>query len=384
VRSIPTTIDSDVELQGLRSIPYLILSRTGITDRTALFLSYILPVHYTPERLMPYFPMPKTRVEIDVLDAYYLQKCRGIVYKPNDALSSLSNRLLDCAEAMREGRSVHLVQSHKNPFYSPKKGKEGIAPAFRLVSSRSPPSLRELERARSKIQGALLNHEGPHCITLWSAALQVLVISRQVLFDRNAGPFEGHTRCFGRSVASLPLSPISTTFVNSSHGKIHSPPITPLRKTNSGPMGSLAGSHLETPPRMAYTRSLPALNTPPGLKAFDKECVEANMSIEKTSENGLGKGSHSNTDTTTPVTQITASAAAKVLPGGLPDKIWKRIIAMAADPENLLSNKQLSNMFDWAKTGDTIEKERELSGKLRSQQIWRVLEATECLAYEGL
>jgi hypothetical protein len=116
--------------------------------------------------------------------------------------------------------------------------------------------------------------------------------------------------------------------------------------------------------------------------------MEANKSKEKRdeerSENGLRKEFDTGTEMTTPVTEMTIPATEKALPGGLPAEIWKKIIAMAADPENLLSDKQLSNMFDWAKTGDTIEKERELAGKLKSQQIWRVLEATECLAYEGL
>ncbi|KAA8911053.1 hypothetical protein FN846DRAFT_904642 [Sphaerosporella brunnea] len=355
----PITIDSEVELQGLRSIPYLILSKTGMTDSTALFLSYILPVHYTPERLMPYFPVMKTKAEQEALEAYYTHGCRGIIYKPNNSLSSpLSQRVLECAESMREGRACQVIEQHKNPFYSPKKSKDAPPAGYKMVPSGPPPPIQELERARTKIQGVLLKEKGPHGVALWSSALQVMVVARQILFDPCAGPFEGHTRCFGRSPGGLPLSPLSASIVNSAYGKVPSTPVTPFRKIVSGSPVSAQSSGAASA-RQEYIRCFPSLNTPP--KAADKGANGTDKSL---------KASDKDDDR-------------KCL-GGLPEKIWKRIILLAADPEGLLSEKQLSNMVDWAKTRDTLEKERELAGKLKCQQIWRILEATECLAYEGL
>ena len=70
--------------------------------------------------------------------------------------------------------------------------------------------------------------------------------------------------------------------------------------------------------------------------------------------------------------------------GGLPSSMWKEIIIQSADPDGLLSNKQRANLFEWASTGETLERERMLNGKLPSLQIWRVLDATECLSYQDL
>jgi hypothetical protein len=340
------------EIHGIRSIPYMIFSKTGVTDSTALFLSYILPTHPTPERIMKFFPAPKLGAPTDTLASYYASGCRGVVYRPNDKLSPLSKRVLDCAEALREGKPVTLITPTPTPYkgtnhhetqFSSRKRRNSVT--FMLGGNSPPSSIPDLERARSKIQGAILKESGAHCISLWSSALKVLVVSREIFFDPNAGSYEGHHRSFGRhSSGNLILSGFNRAPL--------SPPTSPTRRFSTPASYLLESTPLN---RMDDSQAFPPLHSP----SVAKEVYSVTNGVQ---------GAVAKTE--------------RQLPGGLPMNLWKDITAMAVDPDGLLSNKQISNLVDWARTRDTLEKERELSGKLKSLQIWRILESTECLAYD--
>jgi hypothetical protein len=66
----------------------------------------------------------------------------------------------------------------------------------------------------------------------------------------------------------------------------------------------------------------------------------------------------------------------------LPENVWIRILRCVADPEDLLSKRQCESIIAWAEDLTTLQKEREVVGKLRSLQLWRVLDGLGCLAYE--
>lgn len=381
------------DLHGLRSIPYLVFSNTGITDSTALFLSYILPIHPTPERLMPHFAPPKTGAQAETMEAYYTLGCRGIVYRTNNSLSNLSNRVLECAEGLREGRPVELLVPEESPFkppFTPRRRRDSTA--YGMPGS----SLPELERARSKIQGALLREKGPHCISLWRVALRVLVVSREILFDPNAGPYENHRRTFRRQQGGhmSPMSPTGSAYspAQLSH---HSPLLHPQLHHSPHHSPQLHHSPVQlwkshSPPRPPVGKFSVLAGNWPVISQYHhhptsdtvvtpKRRLDCPISFEH-----LDLKENDPPVATAREDRRTVISAEPLYPGGLPAAIWKFIIVMASDPDGLLSPKQRSNLFDWAKTRDTVERERELSGKLRSLQIWRILEGTECLAYETL
>ncbi|KAF8543816.1 hypothetical protein BDD12DRAFT_874040 [Trichophaea hybrida] len=351
VRSLSNSRTSvAAEIHGLRSIPYMIFTKTSVTDSTALFLSYILPAHPTPERIMRFLPAPKPGAPTEILESYYASGCRGIIYRPNDKLSPLSKRVLDCAEALREGKPVTLIAPNITPYnkfndsqFSPRKRRNSVT--FILGGSSPTSSIPDLERARSKIQGAILKENGPHYISLWSSALKVLVVSREIFFDPNAGSYEGHHRSFGRhSNGNLMSSGFNRAPI--------SPPTSPTRRFSTPASYLLESTPLN---RMDDSHAFPPLHSPLIAKAVHSVANGVQGAVVKTERR---------------------------LPGGLPESLWKNIIAMAVDPDGLLSSKQISNLADWARTRNTLEKERELSGKLKSLQIWRILESTECLAYD--
>ena len=48
----------------------------------------------------------------------------------------------------------------------------------------------------------------------------------------------------------------------------------------------------------------------------------------------------------------------------------------------VVSGKQQESILRWAKSRDTLGREREVLGKARGEQIWRVLERMGCRSYE--
>lgn len=214
----------------------------------------------------------------------------------------------------------------------------------------------ELERARSKIQGTLLKESGIGSIELWRIALQMLATSRTILLDKeNVGPehfsFSGRSSHYYSPIrsGSGPFSPASFGLhVGSLDFQKHHPQILDTSPTWDG--SSLAQA---TSP----TSRKDTLNTSSSIQ-------DVFSSAKATELKGTKLKNH------------------KDLPGKLPEDIWVRIITLAIDPKDILSAKQRQNVVAWARTGDTLERERELAGKLRSAQIWRLLETLECLSCE--
>lgn len=85
--------------EGLRAVPYIILSDTAMTDAGALFFSYMIERHFYPQQLMCSLrPGPQAAQ----LDEYRQRNhCWGLVYLPNENLTETGLRLLGKAEDSR-------------------------------------------------------------------------------------------------------------------------------------------------------------------------------------------------------------------------------------------------------------------------------------------
>ncbi len=88
--------------QGLRSVPYIVLSDSGMTETGGLHLSYILECHHVPERLLTRVPQAKAGAPAQQLLSYDESQCRGIIYLPNPLLGSAGHKVLELAEVMRD------------------------------------------------------------------------------------------------------------------------------------------------------------------------------------------------------------------------------------------------------------------------------------------
>ncbi|KAL7275990.1 hypothetical protein RUND412_001021 [Rhizina undulata] len=400
--SPPLTISlpaNSAELHGLRSIPYLVLCETGITDKAALFLSYIIPIHPTPERLWAYLPRPRVGSQAEIFENYdHTTGCTGIIYQPNENITAEGLRVFHLAEGMRDGCCFPHGGSAGHGSRSRRVSDASAPPATPMKSTRrdsfsampsSPHSpapnisnggaVTELERARRKIQGNILRDTGPGCVELWRTALRMLVVSRAILFDeaaimdRNISPYR---RSLSQSLASLPRATSANSDSQGSFGGYlpaellspneHSDGVSHSVVSSTSPL--LSTSYMSFPHHHHNHHNGNRSQRPD----FDLFSPSTECSTTPTIQHGM----------LTPPTAECNGITTASLVRGLTEQIWYRIIVLAADPKDILTAKQRRNIFDWASTKETLEREREIAGKPRCNQIWKLLEGMECLGIE--
>ena len=354
--------------RGLRSIPYLVLSDVSMMDTGALHLSYILEVHHLPRDLLPFISpaKPAPQVQLEAYDAK--SGCRGIIYRPHHNLSAAGERLLELAEASREhtaslslqggvlhditateqatkaaqaiSRSEETLEKHRQRLSVGRSelGSKNVAGGHSFDD--------ELERARSKIQGKTLKEDGASVVDLWKAALRLLATGRAILVDQTEIR-KGNMELWQRHRAATCSSKGNNSLFTGEDYSMAFPSLS----ENSRSSRVAARRHDDQQPSISRTTSEHRRAT--------SELPMSQLSISGSANAGLGR-----------------------LPGGLPEKIWHKIIMEAADPSSILDESQQMGMLAWARSRHTLGLERELMGKPVATQIWRVLCATGCLAYD--
>lgn len=338
-----------------------------MNETCALYLSYIVVCHHIPEQLLTRVPAAKAGPPTQHLLAYDNEtSCRGIIYLPNPQLGTTAMKVLDLSEAVREGlfddidpeENFEDVSPILNSANASRKAFDTKGSPVAAGRRRSTLSLGgtdhgrhgsnsgisvELDRARSRIQGNILEAFGPGSNNLWRVALKMLTFSRNICavierkyLDIETGRLDG---------LKSPNSPEITSRRLSS--------VTPLatRSPNQPITTSFGQWRLDNSRLVPVTTTKPSpikLSPPPSPLSFNVSKVPYRTS----------------------------------LPCGFPEEVWRRIMVVAAGAEDVMSEAQQRSVLRWAMDRGTLSKERESLGLKESAQIWKVLEGMECLAYE--
>lgn len=276
-------------------------------------------------------------------------------------------KVLELAEHIRDAaltltpifpRSKHVFDTSNTPLTPLRPRREGLfsfnhSPYTNYGSGTAV----ELERARSKIQGTLLKDSGTGSIEVWRTALQMLAMSRTILFDK--GNIVPEYFSFGgrSSHYNSPTRPGFSSF-------------SPVPFSFTNPQNAQFQQH------DPHTLDVPAWYTPNPATIGDstpRRDISNPPSPTQIVFPSPAKASEQEED---------QQKRPKDLPGNLPEDIWVQIITLATDPKDVLSAKQRRNVIGWARTSDTLERERELAGKPKPVQVWRLLEGLECLGCE--
>lgn len=356
--------------RGLRSVPYLIFSATSMTETCALHLSYVVAYHTLPEELLPYVPAAKAGLPAQQLITYdHTSKCRGVIYNLNPDLGPAGTKVLDLAELVRRGRLIegdeeadsgppevgssqlrsgaHLrrfsdVRMNSTAASRRRTNSSVVVTDQGELTNRSNANT-ELDRARSRIQGNTLQDAGASSNDLWRVALKMLTLGRHIRpIVKKAPPLTRINRVHDAKLAnftsknsrtpSLQIAPLSTRNPNQ--------PINP----------NFTQWRLENSKLVPVTAPEPFLKMPsPPVSPL---CAKFQELPYKTQ-----------------------------LPCGFSEDVWRRIIAFATGAHAIMSETQQRSMLSWAMDRGTLIKEKESLGLKESAQIWKVLEATGCLAY---
>lgn len=354
--------------QGLRSIPYIVLSDTSMTETGALHLSYILACHTSPEFLLTRVPPAKAGPPAQQLTSYDGTDCRGIVYLPNSLLSNAGQKVLELAETIRDSHldcvDNSMVEATSELSITPPKSSTA---SRRASGVRSVPTLggrsrrrrstastgannqdtllgNELDRARSRIQCNALQDAGPQSNDLWRSALRMLSLARQIRPQtrKDLPPM----KIKGPSVWTLDTTSINPRTLKSLT------PLTLQRDSNQ----PISPRTIQFRKKSSSTPPTPAIIAPTHLSP--------------------------NTCTHTPALAKETADYRTELPCGLPADVWRRILGFAAGANGIMSEVQQQSVLRWAMDRKTLSRESESLGLRESAQCWKILEATGCLAYE--
>lgn len=331
-----------------------------------------MPAHPLPEDLLKYLPPPRPGIQTETLQAYDTASgCQGIIYQPNRNFTQLGLKALELANALRTGTSSSGNQNAPRsrrfsdvsiPVITPTKHKrESVGSCHPShISPITGTFTSELERVRGKIQGTLLKNEGVFAVEQWSVAVKMLSICRAILFKGEPitpalGPVppqmlpQDSTDKSGHS--SLGLAPCDSPLTNQADPPS---PISKLQRLSlSTPSPGWGGISSENPRGAMDPPDISLCSSPP------QDIIESPRGTPRNQEH-----------------------LKKALPGSLEMDAWIAIIALAVDPKGILSEKQHHNIVDWARSSETLAREKELSGKTKAVQIWRLLEGIECLGFD--
>ena len=353
--------------RGLRSVPYIVLSESAMTEAGALHLSYILELHHVPRRLLSRVPQAKAGAPAQQLLSYHESQCRGVIYLPNPLLGSAGHKVLELAEAMRDVYSDFAeedVLPSQNVVTSTNASK-GVSGAQAEVSpgtcnrrhrNSTPEEFfgqgeqGELDRARSRIQGTILQHDGPKSNDLWRAAFNMLSLGREIRPQtRNELPPPPAPITKAPIVRILKVPGIVPNTLK---------PLTPLTSQRD-PNQSVSPWTTRLPKKSGSLAPTTTVIAPTSLNP-KIPVVPIPLPMLRTK---------------------TANYRTK-LPCGLSEEIWRRILGLAAGAEGIMSDSQQRSVLQWAMDRKTLRQENESRGLRASAQCWKVLEAIGCLAYE--
>lgn len=381
--------------RGLRSVPYIILSDTAMTETCALYLSYVVACHNMPDQLLTCVPAAKAGPPAQQLSAYDSEPhCHGIVYLPNSKMGNAGLKVLELSEMLRigllddfthqelpdtpgtllqvsstarrasEARSIPTVGAAPNRRRSVLVAVSGYHEGQETASN----TKSDLDRARSRIQGNTLRDAGPKCNDLWRVALKMLSLSRSTcLLPRQKRPYTSTGHPEEVSPSAMPAGQILSR-CKISREQLDFPALPtlspkPLRpsRTITAPLSTGNPNHSFTPRFHHYQNGtltfLTPIPTPPPSTAT---CPPTPPPFPPQDEDTYRSS----------------------LPAGFSPGIWRRIIASAVGADQIMSEAQQRSVLRWGMDRGTLNRERESLGLAEHAQIWRVLEGTGCLAHE--
>lgn len=383
--------------RGLRSVPYIVLSETAMTETCALHLSYVVSLHCMPEQLLQRVPPARAGTQAQQLVIYDSDtRSQGIIYYPNADLGSTGTKLLQLSEAVRKGLLDELDEATgeanqhstpagrlgtgrrtsdflSSPLASAGRRRSGAAGATHdHEGSEMKTIAHELERLRHRVQGNALRDAGATSNDLWRTSLKMLRVGRalcpctdesqQAAFDDEKDVAPARTNGYETFVPAtdpsmaLPATPLGAKTTSLAHRNPNQP--LTLRLGQEWRDGKLVLTPIRPSPASPTASTIDSPPTPPPPNPPPAESPRV-----------------------APVPLRSQVPYRTHLPCGFQTDVWRRIVAYAVGADGIVSAEQQAAIMRWAMDRRTLSEEVESLGKLRSAQIWKVLDATGCLAY---
>lgn len=414
---------------GLRSIPYMTVRNIGLTDGGALFLSFVLERHYYPIQLITAVNAPESSSRVRLYQQE--SKSSGLDWDQNDATLGKDGMLLlqhtqvARRDLMGDADSMHssvwtiaseltMADADEKEDRASRKAALTV-PTRRMLSqegSRRRTSMRsnmstedgpsDVEHARRKIQRTVIMQYGYRSVEIWRAGMAVLAFSRKLGLllptrrrDSHATPIQDGTE--NNSISSSDLDQ-----------KLES--LSLVATSTPGPTPDLRPS--PSPSRITSIRIIDITNLPSkslqsnsSMKVFKTRSIEtAKADSDETAATNIVHRSEppqisnkTNRSTAYIEWQQKLMQTQQLVHGGasdgyrdkslrcnLPLSVCLRCLEYGVDESSLslLTERQRKKAFEWGHLEDSLKTGYGWRNKDKASQIWMLLEALECLAYE--
>ena len=360
--------------RGLRSVPYIIICNTSMDETSALYMSYILANHHLPDRLLARVPPAKAGSSAQQLASYDLEsRCRGVVYLPNSGLGNAASKVMTLAEDARSSllapTSVAAAIPQQDRQVGTTQAKATTPGHRRNRSQMTEDEAREsittdLDHARSRLQGNVIEASGHTSNDLWRVALRMLALSRMLQPRTTKVPspvLSSEARPVIPPVAPPVAPPISSQAPKPKLQVIRTLEIPDMTPKKPNPWG-LPLAPRSTNQSIAQRRRKESLSTP------------ATPRIDKVSQTRSERPKRER--------EATAKEYRSRLPLGFAEGTWAQILAYAVGGNSLMSRGQQLSVVRYAMDRRTLGKEREALGLKDAAQKWHILADMDCLTYE--
>ncbi|WEW60666.1 hypothetical protein PRK78_006153 [Emydomyces testavorans] len=336
--------------RGLRSVPYLILMKSGNTTACAFHLWCMHMVHVGPEKLLEYLPAGKSMVPLEVI-----QNGAGIVYSL-DEFGPLGSNLLNLG--------VRFLKdcSKVNDDFDLLNSGEGLD-RDEIIKAREVCRRTQIEMERVKNRAVLdiLTTEGLGIVELWNVAFKTMVVARALLLDDKDKRQS--------STQSDEVDPFGPYGISDQASDFYDPQ--------------------SASPWTNFTEEFPSLPDSPekrNVRVMANQTAPTSGRKKRDHQVGSSQTSHAE------MIKISSQAVAKPGPKsvskqvgrfGLPMRLWTRIITEAIDESEVLSPQQQTRIIRYACDWDSIKQELKIKGGTEPEQIRKILNSMDCLTYSN-
>ncbi|KAL1588589.1 hypothetical protein WHR41_02718 [Cladosporium halotolerans] len=429
---------------GLRSIPYISFNNIGLSDKGALWLSYILEDHYFPNQLTNEINAAPATTSVDAYQQDAVEG--GIDWRGNEnTIGKYGLHVLKKTDTVRKhykydrlafsGPGSPTSQSTKDLQLRrfPRTSGDDRRTSLRTLHAEDAGDhgVADLESARKHIQRHIIEKSGLSSIVLWDTALSIVILSRKLAYiapaavSRNqyAGPClfissqalddtpDARTERLD-SAAIIEASALSGSDGDEGDTNTDPAPSTITRKSGLSYAAALsAASALTsnksetaltevtnspvTPKRTFKAHRKGAFSEGSDLQALSKKLSEIGLqNVDRRPERFLdwqkAKQERENfqyRDTST-ACQLPQQLFERIHflvssgPSGDSDGVSDSQATKARTATALLSARQLRCAYEWGQNRETLMMESQWGRMTESAQRWMLLEGIECLAYE--
>lgn len=402
---------------GLRSIPYITLTNTGLTDSGALWLSYVLEDHHYPTQLINGL----NATAADTMISTYQQGSASGGIEWDEREGNLGKDGLFLLRKTEQIRRSTLLEDESISGYSvitTGEGNEDSEPMTRRSIDQGQPRARqadrrasmrsirttdgaenelsELDSLRKRLQRHVIAQDGASGVELWRAGLHIVHVSTVLL---GLGPSEralyNGPNLFHfsaeRGEGSSPRAPVQDSIEAAfSNG--------PIRQGTYAHTLTLNTSAASGEPELAVTEVTNSPVTPkmvfkPHRKDAFSDGSDMQMVTQKLEEQTLA-GTIEQDDSParfvhSQKARIEARGGDKAfrntsVPSHFPEQVMRRIVqhAVPSREQGLLSEKQFEAAFLWGQDRANFNVRESWRKMADSAQVWSLLESIGGLVYQ--